>query len=36
MDTTEKWLLQAIVWMIAAIVVVFSSRARWTQQLSKS
>lgn len=36
MDTTEKWLLQAIMWMIAALVVVFSSRAMWTQQLSKS
>lgn len=36
MDTTEKWLLQAIVWSIAALVVVLSSRVMWTQQSSKS
>ena len=36
MDTTEKWLLQAIVWSIAALVVVLSSRAMWTQQSSES
>ena len=36
MATTEKWLLQAIVWTIAVLVVVFSSRAMWTQELSKS
>jgi membrane protease YdiL (CAAX protease family) len=36
MDTTEKWLLQAIVWMIAALVAVLSSRTMWTQELSTS
>ena len=36
MDTTEKWLLQAIVWMIAALIAVLSSRTRWTQKLPTS
>ena len=36
MDTTQKWLLQAVVWIIDALVVVFSSRTMWTQQSSKS
>ena len=36
LDTTEKWLLQALIWIIAAVVVVFSSRTMWTQQSSKS
>ena len=36
MDTTEKWLVQAIVWSIAALVVVLSSRAMWTQESTKS
>lgn len=35
MDTTEKWLIQAILWSIAALVVVLSSRAMWAQQSSK-
>ena len=36
MDTTEKWLLQAIVWMIAALIAVLSSKTRWTQEVSRS
>jgi membrane protease YdiL (CAAX protease family) len=35
MDLTEKWLLQAIIWTVAAIVVVLSSRAVWTERWSK-
>jgi membrane protease YdiL (CAAX protease family) len=36
MDSTEKWLLQAGLWIIAAVVVILSSRAAWTQQSSPS
>jgi uncharacterized protein len=36
MDSTPKWLLQTAIWILAAVVVVLSSRATWTQRLSKS
>jgi membrane protease YdiL (CAAX protease family) len=36
MDSTQKWLLQAAVWTMAAVVVVLSSRTAWTQPSSHS
>jgi membrane protease YdiL (CAAX protease family) len=36
MDSNEKWLLQAISWTVAAVVVVLSSRAVWSQRWSES
>jgi membrane protease YdiL (CAAX protease family) len=36
MDSTPKWLLQAAIWMITALVVILSSRAVWIRQPSSS
>ena len=33
MDITVKWILQAVFWLIAAIIVVLTSRKQWVQQL---
>jgi membrane protease YdiL (CAAX protease family) len=34
MESAEKWLLQTIIWTVAAVVVVFSLRAAWIQRSS--